>query len=95
MAVIVDLKTKRYSVTNDVIRVSETEVPFGTTYEVISPKTGVQKRFQFKHSTGAEFDPNTEWVYQSDDGFEFRVCNESRMTKILGDAYLKHKLGNR
>lgn len=92
--IIVNLKALQYTVTNEVIRVSEKDVPFGTTYEVISPKTGVQKRFDFVDSTGPEFDPKTEWVYQSEDGFEFRVCNDAKLTKIRGDRYLKHKLKN-
>lgn len=94
MATIVKLSDKKYSVENGIIRVSEKEVPFDTTYEVISPKTSVQKRFHFKRSTGPEFDINTEWVYKSEDGFEFRVCNDKRMTELAAANYLNHKLKN-
>lgn len=91
---IIDLKSKKYIVIGGVIHVSEREVPFDTKYDVISPKTGVQKRFQFKESTGSEFDPKTEWVFKSDDGYEFRVCNDKRMTKWAAENYLNHKLQN-
>ena len=89
---IVKLETIKYSVNGDgVIRISEKEVPFDTKYDLISPKTGVQKRFHFEHSTGPEFDPKTEWVYKSEDGFYFHLCNDAEMTRIAADAYLQAK----
>lgn len=88
---VVKLEGKKYSVKDGVIRVSEKEVPFDTVYDVISPKTGVQKRFHFKESTGPEFDPKTEWVYESEDGFYFRLCNDAEMTRIAAEAYLQAK----
>ena len=89
----VDLKKVKFLVENGVIRVSEREVSFDTKYEVISSKTNSAKVFDFTHSTGPEFDINTEWVYASEDGIEFRVCNDRIMTAEAGAAYLKAKLG--
>jgi hypothetical protein len=92
MATIVKLSDKKYSVSQGIIRVSEREIPFDTVYEVISSKTDVQKRFRFERSTGPEFDPKTEWVYRSEDGFEFRVCNDAEMAKRAEQVYLHKKL---
>jgi hypothetical protein len=89
----VDLKKVKFLVENGAIRVSEREVSFDTKYEVISSKTNLAKVFDFTHSTGPEFDINTEWVYASEDGIEFRVCNDRIMTAEAGAAYLKAKLG--
>lgn len=92
MATIVKLSDKKYSVENGIIRVSEKEVPFDTTYEVISPKTGAQKRFKFVCSTGPEFDPKTEWIFKSEEGYKFHVCNDKAMTERAATNYLNHKL---
>ena len=89
----VDLKKVKFSVKNGVIRVSEREVSFDTKYEVISSKTNSVKVFDFSHSTGPEFDINTEWVYVSEDGIEFRICNDRIMTSNSSAAYLKAKCG--
>ena len=89
----VDLKKVKFSVEGGVIRVSEREVSFDTKYEVISSKTNLAKVFDFTHSTGPEFDINTEWVYVSEDGIEFRVCNDRIITTTAASAYLKAKCG--
>lgn len=82
-----------YTVRNGIIYVSETHIPFDSAYNVISPKTGRTKTFRFECSTGPEFDPNTEWVYKSDEGYKLHICNDATLTKLRVSAYLKHKLG--
>ena len=74
------------------ILISEKEVPFATTYNVISPTTGAGKVFEFSYSTGPEFDPKTNWVYKSDDGVVLSVSNDDEMTKRAAQNYLKAKL---
>lgn len=92
---IIDLKlVKKYVVLDGVIRISERDIPFDTTYEIISPKTGVQKQFRFECSTGSEFDPKTEWIYKSEDGFEFRVCNDKSMCEKNAISYLTRKVNS-
>jgi len=49
--------------------------------------------FNFSHSTGPEFDPTTEWVYTSQEGIEFRVCNDAHITAQNARAYVKAKQG--
>ena len=93
---IVDLKTIPYFVNSaKTIFVSERDVnKFDTSYNVRSPKTGVIKEFNFVHSTGPEFDPKTVWLYKSEDGHHFGVCNDVEITKQHAENYLNHKLGN-
>ena len=93
MAHIIVLADVPYSVRNGKIFVSERDVVFSTSYDVISPKTGHIKRFNFECSTGPEFDPKTEWIYKSAEGIRLHVCNDAQITKLRADSYLKHKLG--
>ena len=72
--------------------VSEKGIPFGTEYEILNPKTGGSRKFKFTNSTGSEFDPNTKWIYESNDGILLEVCNDKQMTKIAAENYLKAKL---
>jgi hypothetical protein len=74
------------------ILISERDVPFATTYIVISPKTGLGKFFQFSHSTGDEYDPKTCWIYKSADGMVLSVSNDEEMTKLAAERYLRAKL---
>lgn len=90
----VNLKTIPWSFQNGVITISERDVPFGTEYNVISPKTGNSKLFKFTHSTGPEFDVNTKWIYKSEDNIQLAVCNDAQMVQKAADAYLKAKLQN-
>ena len=90
----VDLGSVPYFLnTAKTVFVSEKDVKFDTAYEVRSPKTGTTKEFRFVCSTGPEFDPKTVWLYKSDDGFHFGVCNDAEITKRHAENYLKHKLG--
>lgn len=83
-----------YDKETSTILISERDVPFATTYNVISPKTGVGKLFEFSHSTGPEFDPNTSWIYYSEDGITLSVSNDAKMVKIAAENYLSAKLRN-
>ena len=82
-----------FSKETSTVFISEKGVPFSTTYNVISPKTGVGKFFQFSHSTGPEFDPETCWIYKSEDGVVLSVSNDDEMTKLAAEQYLRAKLG--
>ena len=93
MATLINLANIRYTVRNGIIYVSEVHTKFDTKYDVVSPKTGVTKTFNFECSTGTEFDPNTEWIYKSAEGYKLHVCNDANITKLRADSYLKHKLG--
>lgn len=75
------------------ILISERDVPFATTYNVISPNTGVGKLFEFTHSTGPEFDPKTCWIYKSEDGITLSVANDEKMVEEASKNYLRAKLG--
>jgi hypothetical protein len=81
----------KYNKETKTFSVSEKDVPFDTSYEVIGMKTGETKQFELSHSTGPEFDPNTRWVYKCDD-MVLEVCNDAEMTKIAAANYLKGKL---
>ena len=89
---VINLAHIRYVVRNGIIYVSEVNTKFDTKYNVISPNTGVTKTFYFECSTGSEFDPKTEWVYKSPDGFRIHVCNDANITELRAQSYLKHKL---
>jgi hypothetical protein len=86
----VDLNKIKWSFESKVITISEKDVKFATEYNVISPKGG-NKVFQFSHSTGPEFDKDTKWMYNSEDGLQLAVCNDANMVKIAAENYLKHK----
>lgn len=91
----VDLNVTKYVVRNGVVKVSEKDVlKFDTAYNVLSPKSGKFKEFHFECSTGPEFDPKTEWVYKSAEGFHFHICNDRAMTGQAASAYLKAKTLN-
>lgn len=82
--VTINLTFVPYRVLNGIVFVSEKDVKFDTTYNVISPKTGVTKTFLFECTTGLEFDPNTEWVYKSSEGLKLHLCNSAKaLSKII------------
>ena len=87
------LKHIHWSYKNNTITICENATPrFDTEYLIISPNTGVGKEFKFTHSTGPEFDPNTKWIYKSEDNILLEVCNDPVMVKKAAAAYLKGKL---
>lgn len=73
------------------IVISEKSVRFATEYEIVSPKGG-ERIFTFTHATGPEFDKNTRWVYESNDGVLLEVCNDEQMVKVASQQYLQAKL---
>ena len=72
--------------------VSERDVKFDTEYEILNPRTGGTRAFRFSHSTGSEWDPETEWVYKSTDGLTLRVVNDKNITRARAAAYLEAKI---
>jgi hypothetical protein len=75
-----------------VFTMSEKEIPFDTSYEILNQKTGGKMSFEFSHSTGSEFSPDTKWIYyNADKTVTLEVCNDPRMTKIAAENYLKAK----
>lgn len=81
MSKLLILKTTPYTVRNGIIYISEKDIQFDLNYDVVSPHTGVTKKFSFECSTGSEYDPNTEWIYKSDDGHKLHICNDAQMCK--------------
>lgn len=93
------LTDKNYKFNSDslTISMSEKDVPFDTSYELRNPKTGTKLKFDFSHSTGPEFDPETKWIYRADRGSIFRnlkleVCNDEYITAMNAANYLNAKL---
>lgn len=92
---LIDLKSIEWALTEDnSIIISERDVPFATSYDVKSSRTGEVRTFEFAHSTGPEFEPDTKWVYESEDGIVLEVANDPKMTKAAGEAYLRAKTRN-
>lgn len=98
MKVTFDSKKFHYDGKEKIIHVSEKDIPFATKYELYNPSTGKTMNFEFSHSTGAEFDPKTQWVYKSKAMVGNKVLqliahNDPQTTKRNADAYLKAKTG--
>lgn len=67
--------------------------PFATSYELVNDKTGKSMTFEFKYSTGAEFDPNTKWVYTNEEkGFSFVVSQDAELTMRRAADYAQYKM---
>ena len=86
------LKATPHYVKAGVVYVSEKDAMFDTVYEVVSNVTGVSKRFRFTESTGSEYDPKTQWIFKSEEGYELRICNDAETTRKQAENYLKAKL---
>lgn len=87
------LKDKQFDYDKDkkTFTMSEKGIPFGTTYEVLSP-TGNSKTFVFDHSTGPEFSPDTKYVFKSGD-LTLVLCNDAQITEQRAKEYLSAKIG--
>ena len=72
---------------------SEKEIPFDTTYTVKNEKTGIQKDFEFSHSTGPEFHPDTKWIYKNEE-LTLEICNDAKITQTRATNYLNAKMRN-
>ena len=71
---------------------SEADVPgFATEYKILNSETDNGMIFKFTHSTGPEFDPETKWVYLSDEGYTLEVCNDPKMAEAAKRSYIKGK----
>jgi len=73
--------------------VSERGIPFSMNYKVINSNTGGSMKFDLSHSTGSEFDPDTKWIYKSDE-FTLEVVQDKFLTKLRSERYLKAKTEN-
>lgn len=87
-------KTCKYSDLLKIITISEKHVVFDTAYRIWNPETKHGKVFNFSHSTGPEFDPNTKWIYKSDDGLTLEVVNDAEITQKRADLYFNAKMRN-
>ena len=67
---------------------------FATSYKLVD-KSGNYKIFNFEKSTGPEFDPNTEWIYKSENSqITLVISNDATMTKVAAESYKTAKLSN-
>ena len=81
-----------YNPTTKTMNISEREVKFATSYQLVDVK-GNSKIFHFDHSTGPEFDPNTEWVYLCENSeITLVISSYTLLTQAAGKAYLQAKL---
>jgi hypothetical protein len=82
-----------YDKNNKTFTVSGKDVRFAYSYTLVNNETDNKKDFSFKESTGSEWDPNTIWVYESEDGFILNVKNDD-VTPEHAEKYLQAKLRN-
>lgn len=82
----------KYTAENKSFTVSGKLIPFDTSYTLRNPKTKGEMTFNFKESTGSEWDPTTIWIYESKGGYKFLLLNDD-VTQANIDAYLTAKLG--
>jgi len=89
---LIKLEKGKYAYNKDTktFTMSEKDIPFATTYKVVSPDTGGEMEFSFTHSTGPEFAPDTRWIYKSGE-YTLEVCNDPEVTKQAAAAYLAAK----
>lgn len=89
-----DSEKMKYNKENKTFDISEKNTGgFDTSYTLVNPKNNAKKVFEFSHSTGPEFDPNTKWIYKSDE-LILSVSNDKNITKISEQNYLRAKLRN-
>lgn len=94
----ITLDTVPYTYSNGVFNFSEKDVPFATQYKVVNPATGGSMIFEFKESTGPEFDPQTQWIYKNYLGngetgdLTLIVSNDPIITNRNANNYLTSKL---
>lgn len=94
MPTVIDATKAVYDTRTSVFHFSEKDtVQFDTEYIVRNPRTGGEMSFEFSHSTGPEFEPDTVWVYKSDNHIKLVIHNDAAMARHCGDLYLKAKLG--
>ena len=85
--------------------IEEKNLPFATQYEVYNSKKGTSEIFQFSHTTGSDWDPNTKSIYYCELKGDFvkgllpkkitlSIGNDPELTKKRAASYLHHKLKN-
>ena len=90
---LIDLSKITFSYNKDskTFTISERDVPFCTEYEVKNPSTGAVSVFEFKHSTGPEYNKDTKWIYANKEGIILEVCNDPIMVKEAARLYIEAK----
>lgn len=92
-SIIFNKEKHSYNRENREFLISEKDVPFDTSYEIINPKTNKGEQFVFSHSTGPEFAPDTKWIYKDKSNtITLAVCNDPEMVKIAAANYLAAKM---
>lgn len=92
----ITLTDENFNQETKTITLSERDIPFATEYEahIKTDKEPMKVNFEFAHSTGPEFDPNTKWIYKSKNcapGMTLEVCNDKQMTERAAANYLAAK----
>lgn len=90
--IVFDPKKHQWNPGESKFTMSEKDVKFDTSYEIVNPKTKGIMLFKFAHSTGPEFDPRTRWVYiNSDKTVTLEICNDPELTEISRENYIRAK----
>lgn len=91
-AITFDIKKHTYTEVDKKFTMSEKDVPrFDTEYKILNSATDGGMNFKFTHSTGPEFEPDTKWVYVSEEGYTLEVCNDPKMVEVAKKNYIKGK----
>lgn len=90
-----DPEKMTYDASTATFTASEKDVKFDTAYKLVNPGTGRSGIFEFSHSAGPEFDPNTIYVYKGPKGglmqLTLNIINDAKITEIRAAAYLEAK----
>jgi len=81
-----------YNASTKTFSVSGKRVKFGTKYTLVNSLTGNTMDFWLSHSTGSEWEPETKWVYQNEEGYTLEVGNDD-VTSKHAENYLRAKIG--
>ena len=85
--------TCSYTESLKLITVSEKHVTkFDSSYRIWNPITEHGKVFDFTHSTGPEFEPDTKYIYKSEDGLTLEIVNDPTRCKERKQMYIDAKL---
>lgn len=76
-----------------VFKLDGSRVKFATQYILMNDETKESRAFNFSHSTGSEWDPNTIWVYKTqEESLTLEVSNY--VPEGTKEAYLESKISN-
>ena len=92
----ISIQKHNVSYYNGVFTVSGKNVKFDTSYSLKNEETGNEIKFEFKESTGSEWDTNTIWIYESVDydkdiNLTLHLLNDDVTERNMND-YLESKL---